>query len=97
MLEISPFPTLIWLKDFFGCIQRCVTVFGNWVFDRIFTSTLPLTRDDPDYCCNNDDKRTGMNSHQELLKSTRFFQTEKIYFSFRGKNQQIVFYDINMF
>ena len=56
MLEISPYPTLLQLKYFIDRIHHCVTVAGKWIFDRNYPFEPPLTKDNLDYCCIEDDK-----------------------------------------
>ena len=46
-----PFPTLIKSTDFIGGIQHCVTVFGQFNFDRNIPFSLTLAHADLDYCC----------------------------------------------
>ena len=51
--DIYPFTILIQLKEFISGIHHCVTVVGNWVFDRDCIFALPLTQYELDYCCIN--------------------------------------------
>ena len=44
-IDISPFPTLIQLKDFLGGVYHCVTVVGKWIFESNFPSALPLPKE----------------------------------------------------
>ena len=46
LIEISPFPTLIQLKEFLGGIHHCVTVVGKWISDSDFTFVIRLTHDE---------------------------------------------------
>ena len=57
MLEISPFPALINLKEFIGGKKHCVTVFGKCIFDSNIPFVLLLTRDYMDQCCTNIDEK----------------------------------------
>ena len=50
MIEISPYPILIWLKYFIGGIHHCVKVVGKWIFVSNYTFALPLTKDNLEYC-----------------------------------------------
>ena len=43
LLDISEFPTLIYLTDFIGGTQNCVIVVGKWIFDKNISFALPLT------------------------------------------------------
>ena len=54
LIDISPYPTLIQLKYFLGGIYNFVTVFGKWIFDSNFPSSLPLTKESMDYYFMND-------------------------------------------
>ena len=38
-------------------IHHCITVFGKWIFDGNFPFALPLTKDNSDYCCINDNEK----------------------------------------
>ena len=73
MLEISPYPTLIQLKDYLDGIHHCVTVVGKWIFDSNFPFALPPTKANVDYCFINDNETKGMNGYKVVLKSIRFF------------------------
>ena len=57
LLEISPFTILIKLIDFIGGIHHFVTVFGKCIFESDFHFSLPLTQDDLEYCCINDNEK----------------------------------------
>ena len=50
LLDISPYPTLIQLKDFLDGIHHCVIFFGKWIFDSNFTFAPPFTKDNLGYC-----------------------------------------------
>ena len=69
LLEISPYTTLIQLKDCFGGIHHCVTVVGKWIFDSTLIFSLPLTKDNLEYCWINDNEDKGMNGYKVLLKA----------------------------
>ena len=97
LIEISPFPGLIHLKNYLGGINHCVTVVGKCIFDSNFTLPFPITRDDLDYCCINYNETKIINGYQVVLKSIMFFQQIKIQVSFRSKNSCILFDYINMF
>ena len=90
-LYISPFPSLIWLTDFLGEIQHCVTVFSKRVSNSNIHFVLPLTCDNLDYSCTNYFETKDMNGLKVLLKAIRFFTTEKIRVLFRSKNLDIIF------
>ena len=85
MLDISPYPTLIQFKDFRGGIHHFVIVVGKWIFDSNFTFALPLTKDNPKYCCINDNKTKVMNVLKPVLKAI-FFKNIKIKLSFKSEN-----------
>ena len=76
MLDISPFPALIQLKDFLGGIHHCVAVVGKWIFDSNFTFALPLTKENLEYCCINDNETEVMNDYKIVLGSIVFFTKE---------------------
>ena len=61
MLGIYPFPTLIKFKEIIHGVQHCVTVVGKWIFDINILFACPLTHDDMDYFCTNDDEIKGLN------------------------------------
>ena len=44
-LDISIYPILMQLKDYFDGIQHCVIVVGKGIFDSNFSFELPLTKD----------------------------------------------------
>ena len=73
LIAISPYPTLIWLKYFLKGIHHYVTVVGKWMFDSNFPFLLPLTKEDVDCCCINDNETKVMNGYTLLLKAIRFF------------------------
>ena len=73
LIEISPFPKPIQLKEFLGDIQQCVTVVGKCIFDSNITFDLPITCNDLDYCCTNYNKTKVMNGFKRVLKAIRFF------------------------
>ena len=84
MLDISPFITLIQLKYFLRGIQHCLTVVSKWIFDSNVPFALPLTRDNLDYFCTNNNKTKVMNDYKEVLKPTKISQQRKICVSFRS-------------
>ena len=57
LLGISSYPTLMQLKDFIGWIHHCVTVVGKWIFDSNLPFVLPLTNENLEYFCINDNKK----------------------------------------
>ena len=57
LLDISSYTRLIQLKDYLGGIHHCATVVVKWVFDSNFPFALPLTKDNFDYRCNNDNEK----------------------------------------
>ena len=85
-LGISPFPTLIQLKDFLGGIKRCVTVVGKWIFDSDIIFSHPITRDNLEYCFTNDDLKNKLMVTKEYSKPLSFSQQIKIKVSSRSKN-----------
>ena len=44
---------------------------------KIFCFVIPLTCDDPDYCCTHCDGTKTVNSYKGLLKAIRFLTTDK--------------------
>ena len=66
---------MIWLKYFLDGIRHCATIFGKLVFDSNFTFVLPLTSENLDYCCINDNEIKVMNGYKGILKPARFFTT----------------------
>ena len=76
MLEISPYLTLIQLKDFLGGIHHCVTVVVRLGFECNFTFVLHITKENLDYCCINDNLKKGMNGYKGVLKAIIFFAKE---------------------
>ena len=73
MLDVYPYPTLIQLKGYLEGIHHCVTVVGKCIFEINFHFVLPLTKDNLDYCCINDNETKGMNGYKGVLKVIRFF------------------------
>ena len=65
------------MTDFIGVIQYFVIVVGIWFFDSIIMFVITLTGDEMDCGSNNDDETKLMNGYKLVLKSIRFFQTEK--------------------
>ena len=57
LIDIYMFQILIQLKEFLGGIQHCFTVVGRWIFDSNIPFSLPLTRDDMDYSCTNNNEK----------------------------------------
>ena len=72
-LDIYTYPTLIHLKDFLGGIHHCVAVIVKWVFCSNFNFSFPLTQENLDYCCINDDFKKLMNSYKGVFKDIGFF------------------------
>ena len=54
LLDISPYPTMILLKEFLGGIHHFFSVVVKWIFDSKFSLVLLLTQENLDYCCMND-------------------------------------------
>ena len=77
LTEISPFTTLIQLKDFLYGIHHCVNVVYKEMFYSNLPFTLHLTHEKLDYCCINGNQTKGMNRHQGVFKCIRFSQTDK--------------------
>ena len=75
LLDISTYPILITLRDFLDGIHHCVIVVVKWVFDGIVFA-IPLTKDNLDYCCINDNETKGINCYKGVFKSIRFFTKE---------------------
>ena len=48
LLDISPYSTLIQLKDNIDGIHHCVTVVSKWIFDSNFLFALSFTRENLD-------------------------------------------------
>ena len=91
-IYISTHPTLIKLKYLLGGIHHCVTVVGKWILDSNFSFELPLTKENLDYFCINDNEKKGINGYKVLLKAIRFLPK----FSFRSENLKQVFDNIKM-
>ena len=68
---------MIQLSDFLGESQHCVTVVGEQVFDNNIPFVLPLTCDDLDNCCRNDDETGVLNFYKRGLKAILFITTTK--------------------
>ena len=77
IIDIFLFPILFQLADFIGGIPNCVRVIVKFIFDRNITLALPLTHDNIEYSCTNDDDKKLINDYKLLLKSVRFFQHRK--------------------
>ena len=54
LLDIYTYPTLIQLKYFLGGIHHFVSGVGKWIFYGNFPYVLPLTKDDLEYWCIDD-------------------------------------------
>ena len=85
LLEISPYPTLIQLKFYLDSIHNCVTVVVRWVFYSNFPFALPLTKQNLDYFCINDNETKGVNGYKRVLKEIRFSQKKILKVSFRSE------------
>ena len=70
-LDISIYPILMQLKDYFDGIQHCVIVVGKGIFDSNFSFELPLTKDNSVYYCIYDDLKRVNNYYKGLLKAIR--------------------------
>ena len=57
---------------------------------------IPLTCDDLDYCCTNENETKGTDFIKDYWNTLGFSQQRKIKVSFRSKNPWIMFDDINM-
>ena len=58
-IDTYPYPTLIHLKESLGRIHHCVTVVGKWIFDSNFTFSLPINKENLDYCCINENEKSN--------------------------------------
>ena len=67
LFDISPYPTLIYLKYCLGRIHHCVKVVGKWGFDNNFPFALPLTKENLDYCCISDNYKKIINGYKGVL------------------------------
>ena len=72
LICISPFTTLIQLKDLLSGIHHYVKVVGKWIFDSNFPFVLTLTRENIDYCCTDNNKIRGMDGYQVVLTAINF-------------------------
>ena len=61
LLYIYPYPILIQLKDFILWIHDCVIVVGTFIFESNFPFTLPLTKENLEYCCLNENNNNKKN------------------------------------
>ena len=68
LFDMTTYPTLTQLILFSSGIHHCVTVVGKCIFDSNFTFALPLTEENLDYCCMNDDKTNLINGYKGILK-----------------------------
>ena len=96
LIYISPFTTLTQIKYFLGGIQHCVTVVRRCVFESNFPFALTITRDNLDYCFNNDNEKIEWMVTKEYWNPLGFSQQRKIKVSFRRKNSFIIVDNINM-
>ena len=78
LFDISIFPALIQLTEFLCGLQLCVISVGKWLFDSNVPFLLPLTYDELDYYCTNDEETKLLNGYKLLFKSIRFFPTDNM-------------------
>ena len=69
LLDIAPYSTLFQFKYDLDGIHHCVTVIDKWYFESNFPFVLPLTKENLDYCCINDNETKRMNFYKGVLKS----------------------------
>ena len=66
---------MIQLKYYPYGIHYCVTVVDKWIFESI-SFALPFTKENFDYCCNNDNEKNGVNGYKVALEVIRFFTND---------------------
>ena len=76
------------MTNFIGSIQNFDTVVIKWIFDRNIMFVVPLTHDDMDYSCTNDDKTKVMNGYKKYWNILGYFQQKQL---FRKNDSEIRF------
>ena len=84
------------VETFLGGIHHCVTVVGKYIFYANFPFALPLTKENLDYCCINDNETKGINSYKILLKAIRSFTKYHNKTVLQKWNSEHIFDNINI-
>ena len=77
LTDVSPFPSLLRLRDKLDGLSHCVTTVGNYIFDSNVPFALPLDLDALNECCTDKDLPKGCNGYNGVYEAIRFRPTQK--------------------